>query len=84
MHKVRLNLDALAVESFQTDTARATRGTVQGNQEEDAGVFAVTQIGTLCQTYRCVRTEWYSCAVEFSLPASCQGGCDCTQAGSPC
>lgn len=84
MRKIQLKLDALAVESFHTDSVSAARGTVQGNQEDDAAVLAITVDGPYCQTYKCVRTEWYSCAVEYSEPASCQYGCDCTQAGSPC
>lgn len=83
MRKIQLKLDTLAVESFQIDTVPATRGTVEAKQD-DAALLAITDIGPFCQTYKCVRTEWYSCAVEFSLPASCQYGCDCTQAGSPC
>jgi hypothetical protein len=82
MRKVQLKLDALAVESFQTDAVPAIRGTVQGNQE-DAALLAITDL-VMCQTYKCVRTEWYSCAVEYSYAASCQYGCDCTVKGSPC
>jgi hypothetical protein len=83
MHKIQLKLDALAVESFQTDAVPAIRGTVAARQDDDVAPLAVTD-GPLCQTYKCVRTEWYSCAVEYSLAASCQYGCDCTVRGSPC
>lgn len=82
MRKIQLKLDALAVESFQTDAVPASRGTVEGNQD-DAVPFAISD-RLICQTYKCVYTEWYSCAVENSLAASCQYGCDCTVAGSPC
>lgn len=82
MRKIQLKLDTLAVESFQTDAVPALRGTVQGNQD-DAVVFAISN-RPICQTYKCVQTEWYSCAAEYSYPASCQYGCDCTVAGSPC
>ncbi|HEX6040117.1 hypothetical protein [Longimicrobium sp.] len=83
MRKIQLKLESLAAESFQTDAVPATRGTVEGRQD-DAALLAVSRVNPLCQTYKCVYTEWYSCAVENTLPASCQYGCDCTQAGSPC
>ncbi|HEX6040118.1 pinensin family lanthipeptide [Longimicrobium sp.] len=79
MRKIQLNLDTLAVESFETNAVPAARGTVEGRQDE-AVVFAITD---LCQTLRCP-TQYYSCAVQQSAPASCQYGCDCTVKGSPC
>jgi len=40
MRKLSLDLDALTVDSFATDAAAATRGTVQANELVDTGVYS--------------------------------------------
>lgn len=59
MRKLRLNLDALQVESFETDEARAARGTVLGNEElsyycETWEQDCRTAGHASCQATRCV------------------------------
>ena len=74
MRKITLNLDALAVDSFQTAAATVAVGTVRAHDDE--ALVAVTQFCTpLCT---------YSCAVRNTEAASCQYACDCTVKGSPC
>lgn len=54
MRKLRLELDDLQVESFETDAVRAARGTVEGNEE----------YSYVCQTAPDCRTPGYaSCAI---------------------
>ena len=75
MRKIALNVDALAVDSFQTAAATASVGTVRAYDDEAAG--AVSQFCTrLCTQY--------SCPVQNTEYASCQIVCDCTVKGSPC
>ncbi|HET7234016.1 MAG TPA: hypothetical protein VFJ16_28650 [Longimicrobium sp.] len=75
MRKITLDLDALAVDSFQTAAATASVGTVRAHDDEAAG--AVTQLCTRACTQ-------YSCPVPNTEIASCQYFCDCTIKGSPC
>ena len=76
MRKIRLELNALAVDSFETASARVVEGTVRGHEHED-----VAAAGTRLCTMACTM---YSCPVQNTEYASCQIVCDCTSLGSPC
>ncbi len=70
MRKINLKLDALAVESFQTDEAPVGTGTVEGQQVS----------GRPACNPGSYPTEDGSCPLERTEPASCQYGCGCTDA----
>ncbi len=74
MQKIRLELEKLAVESFELAPASAAAGTVQGHQ---ASIRLQCVPTAICPTD-------FSCAVDRTDPASCQYGCDCTHIDSPC
>ena len=52
MRKIRLEMDALRVESFAMEAdAHAGRGTVRGRDESFGGMGCRSNDGTECQTY---------------------------------
>ena len=68
MKKLRLDLEALSVESFSTADKRLERGTVRGHDSTDTG--------SECQTYL------ESCVVTACC--SYDGGCYSNGGGRPC
>jgi hypothetical protein len=79
MRKLSLNLEDLAVESFATDEAVDSRGTIRGaqiSQTTCAQVICDCETnGTECETQGC---ETYDCPVETqnrTCPASCTFFC---------
>ncbi len=73
MRKISLKLDALAVESFQTDEAAAGAGTVQGRQDGD-GLQAITDQTGDGMTCPRARSDYLSCIAY----------CRCTDANRKC
>lgn len=71
MRKIRLQLDALAVESFQTADAETGAGTVHGHQE-------------VSQWEKCLATGGGSCPRRMSEDWSCVYWCECTDAYYAC
>ena len=55
MKKIELNLDVLAVESFETDGAAQERGTVMANQGT-LNVHCYSQVGSCNRTACCPET----------------------------
>ena len=49
MEKIRLNVDDLRVESFQSTPASEVRGTVEGQE-----MFDTASCGTLCERSHCI------------------------------
>lgn len=75
MSKIRLDLDALSVESFSTDAAPASSGTVHGHSPiEQTFVSDVTG----CDQDTCARY----CSGNTTCYASCDGSCAQTCGGS--
>lgn len=88
MAKLTLNVDDLAVESFDTATTRREHGTVQGMQA-DADTGACSHVGscwwgTGCATGcgTCVNTCKATCGT--TCPATCEVSCPCTNGGPEC
>lgn len=80
MKKLTLDLDALRVESFDTDRARDERGTVRGNAVTldenptcDGGNTCWDSCDGVCGTYYCVTLD-ASCGQNHS----CVWTCGCT------
>lgn len=76
MKKLGLNIDDLAVESFQTTTAAEARGTVVGH-----GVSETTCFQRICDCpsgsgWTCEPSQNGTC--EFTCDASCNGTCEDT------
>ena len=63
MRKLRLNLEELAVESFDTDEARAARGTVLAND----------QYSYYCETDPECRTPGYASCAATRCDNRCSG-----------
>ncbi|HEX8695606.1 MAG TPA: hypothetical protein VF746_24545 [Longimicrobium sp.] len=77
MPKLRLELEALAVESFDTAPAAGGAGTVRGHAEavpaDEIDCSRCPTCDASCRTCELQDTCWQTCA------ASCQGSCDsCT------
>ena len=49
MEKIKLNLDDLRVESFESTAASDVRGTVEGRE-----MFDTSSCGTLCERSHCI------------------------------
>lgn len=77
MRKLRLQLENLAVESFETDRAPGFTGTVQGLQEEDAFPAASAPNPCLPETY-------LTCPRRRTEYASCVANCECTNGLRAC
>jgi hypothetical protein len=71
MRKLKLEIDALQVETFQTSPAGAERGTVAGN-----ATFLGTGGCWTCDYTRCVETCGESCdnSLDYCTCADCTGG----------
>ena len=69
MQKIRLELDALAVESFETGEAGFTGGTVRANQDPLAAASAPNP---------CLPETYLTCPRRQPLYASCVANCECT------
>lgn len=48
MDKLKLDLDALVVESFDAETAARARGTVRGNDDDQSGDITCHTCVSLC------------------------------------
>ncbi len=78
MKKLKLNLDDLKVESFNTSTSEPIKGTVKGNwtytnscgEESDGIVICDTEQATCWNT--CDATCFTNCATDC---ATCNGSC---------
>ncbi|HET7229245.1 MAG TPA: hypothetical protein VFJ16_04550 [Longimicrobium sp.] len=68
MKKLSLDLDQLAVESFDTGTPLRPRGTVRGNDLSDT-----TCVERLCQ---CGTTTCANDSIQISCDVTCNGTCD--------
>lgn len=75
MRKIRLELDTLAVDSFETGAARSITGTVRGR--EDAALAASAPNPCLPDTY-------LTCPRRQTNYASCVAVCECTNALRAC
>lgn len=71
MRKIRLKVETLAVESFQTHAAAIDAGTVQGHQDVS---FAE----------KCIATAVASCPRANTHEWSCDVPCECTHADIDC
>lgn len=73
MKKLRLELDALAVESFATDAGAERMGTVRGHYN--------TELDCTLDRESCK----VSCDPCYTCATSCAGGpiCDCMRTGCP-
>jgi len=78
MPKLKLEIDALAVESFDTVPAGDARGTVEGN-----ATFLGTGGCYTCDATRCVETCHDSCDNSLDY-CTCACTADCTAAGPGC
>lgn len=76
MRKIRLKLDALSVESFQTAEAPTGTGTVRARQEGD-------ELQAATDFLECPRTGG-TCPRRLSEYASCVVYCECTDARVRC
>jgi len=71
MNKIRLKLDALAVESFQTDAAPSPAGTVHG-------AAATTPESP------CIPETFFTCPRRRTEYNSCVANCECTNGLRAC
>jgi hypothetical protein len=70
MRKLKLDLDAIQVESFTTHAGQAARGTVDGQQRQTFG----------CPTWTCPPPTQDTCADTCDY--SCNGGCGTGNCGT--
>ncbi|HYW11556.1 MAG TPA: pinensin family lanthipeptide [Longimicrobium sp.] len=77
--KIRLSLEALTVESFETSAANARRGTVHGNACSDSTCFQF--ICDITNGGRDNGTCDYSCGDPCSTNVNCSGGTGGTGTG---
>jgi hypothetical protein len=97
MNKVRLNLEQLQVESFDTHPARLARGTVRGNFDDDLGgaeaiVTPPTKPSLDCcpLSAGCPPLDTILASCPATCPATCPNTCDllctygCTEELSVC
>jgi hypothetical protein len=89
MRKLRLEIEELAVESFETVVRQAGgRGTVHGNRVPPGDTFQCANTGSLCpptdlcaETDGCPDTGWVECGYSYggtcgaSPPVSLDAGC---------
>jgi hypothetical protein len=79
MRKLRLNLEELHVESFDTDDAAAARGTVVGNEEFS---WSCPTDDTGCRTpgyASCQQTRCYWCSSPDTYAPSCNFTACCVE-----
>lgn len=79
MRKLKLSLDSLQVESFDTDASQSMRGTVAGRAVTDYPDECVTPAGT-CFKNCSVDATCNSC--DYSCAGSCWGTCGASCNGS--
>jgi hypothetical protein len=80
MKKLRLNLDQLTVDSFDTAAAVVQRGTVRGEEQ----CTCPTACNTNCTCPGCPTCDYTACGQEScngSCFASCNGSCYFTECG---
>ena len=66
MAKVKLEIDALRVESFDTASPAAGQGTVRGHQEEPGDAVALLTDWKTCQGAECTaRTLCHYSCIEY-------------------
>ena len=75
MRKLRLSLEELDVESFDTDDARAARGTVQANEEYTWSCD--TELDP-CRTPGYASCDYTRCFWCTSKPETCGPSCNFT------
>lgn len=78
MKKLRLELDALRVESFSTAGEARGRGTVHGNAPvEPPELYTQSEDPVQCQTqgYTCLASCNGSCNSCYSCDGTCHGSC---------
>ena len=75
MRKLRLNLEALKVESFDTDDARAARGTVLANEQYTYFCDSLPECRTpgyaSCAATRCYDACYPAGTAECPLSSTC-------------
>lgn len=80
MNKLRMDIDALVVESFATDASAEGTGTVRGRMDvprEDTGDVAITPPVPATQEKTCPYTCWETCGWT-----ACVTNCSCIT--TPC
>jgi hypothetical protein len=75
VRKLRLNLEELEVETFETDDARGARGTVLANEEYS---WSCPTDETGCRTPGYASCEFTRCQWCTSKPQTCVASCDFT------
>jgi len=89
MKKLKLNLDEIKVESFQTVQALINKGTVLGNDEWTVTCPPDTEAGCATEAATCPNTCVNTCAATCpntciaTCVASCNGTCDGTCGCTP-
>lgn len=74
MNKLKLRLDGLAVESFDTTLVEKQRGTVFGEEHTDYEQYTCAGFATCGDP---------TCGCSFTCPVSCNGTCTlCTELGT--
>lgn len=76
MQKIRLELDTLAVESFETGEARSAAGTVRANQDPLAAMASAPN--------PCLPETFLTCPRRQTNYASCVANCECTNGIRAC
>lgn len=87
MHKLRLDLEALNVESFATlNPRRPVRGTVRGADMVNPGLIMFTQStcngGSTCGGYTCDATCGNGNTCVGTMVDSCKDTCDANACGT--
>lgn len=72
MSKIRIDIDAIVVESFPTEEAESERGTVRGHDSVAESSFF------------CSANDAQTCARRRTDYASCQVDCECTNRYERC
>ena len=81
MKKLRLKLDELQVESFETDAVRAARGTVEGNEEY---TYVTCPTAPECRTPGYASCAMTRCQEDCSSEPVCSGTCGGTGVPTAC
>lgn len=71
MRKLKLDLDALEIESFETDETAEARGTVEGRNPPPVQTEATCGQYTCGNEYTCA--QWYTCANTCADSCNCGG-----------
>jgi len=67
MRKIRLNLDALDVDTFEPGSAAATEGTVHAHAYSNLGTCGVGFVATCQYQGTCAVTCWSGCGSQTRL-----------------